>query len=277
MGRLDGKVAFITGAARGQGRAHAVRLAEEGASIIAVDICEQIDTVSYELGTMDELQETAKLVEDRDQRIVVAKADVRDRASMQSAVDKGIAEFGRLDIVSANAGIWSSAAFVDLDDQMYRDMIDVQMTGPWNTCKVTVPYLIEQDEGGSIIITSSVAGKKGFPHQAHYNMGKAAAILLMRTLANELAPNRIRVNTVNPFSTITKMIDNEFIWRAFAPDAENPSSDDMAGAMQAMNLLPIPWVQPEDISAAVAWLASDDARYVTGIDLDIDAGFMAKV
>lgn len=277
MGRLDGKVAFITGAARGQGRAHAIRMAEEGASIIAVDICEQIDTVSYELSTMEELQETAKLVEDTDQRIVVAKADVRDRASLQAALDKGLAEFGRLDIVSANAGIWSSAAFVDLEDDMYQDMIDVQMKGPWNTCKVTVPKLIEQDQGGSVIITSSVAGKKGFPHQSHYNMAKGAAIMLMRTLANELAPNSIRVNTVNPFSTITKMIDNEFIWRAFAPDAENPSSDDMAGAMQAMNLLPIPWVQPVDISNAVVFLASDEARYITGIDLDVDAGFMAKV
>ena len=158
MGRLAGKVAFITGASRGQGRSHAVRMAEEGADIIAVDICEQIGTVPYELGTMEELEETMALVEKADQRCVIAKADVRSLPELQAAVAKGVAELGRLDIVSANAGIWSAAPFTDMPEQTYRDMIDVQMHGAYYTCQATVPQLLKQGTGGSIIITSSTAG-----------------------------------------------------------------------------------------------------------------------
>ncbi len=275
--RLEGKVAFITGAARGQGRAHAIRMAEEGADIIGVDICEGIGSVPYELGTMEELKETAELVEKLDRRMTVAKADVRDLGQLQAAVAAGVAEFGRLDIVSANAGIWSAALFTDMPEQTYRDMIDVQMHGAYNTCQATVPQLISQGTGGSIVITSSVAGLKGFPNQVHYNMAKHGVVGLMRSLANELAPHFIRVNSVHPSATFTKMIDNPAIHSAFAPGVENPQLADFGDTFVGFNLLPIPWMEAVDISNAVLFLASDEARYITGVTLPVDSGFMAKV
>jgi SDR family mycofactocin-dependent oxidoreductase len=276
MGKLDGKVALITGAARGQGRAHAIRLAAEGADIIAVDICAPIDTVPYALSSADDLNETAARVEELDRRIVAQQADVRDREALGAAVREGIAELGRLDIVVGNAGIWSNAPFVDMTDQMYHDMIDVQLHGNYNLAKVTVPQLIAQGEGGSVILISSTAGMRGFPNQIHYNVAKHGVVGLMRSLANELAPHFIRVNTIHPSSVNTKMIQNEAIWSAFAPGVENPTVDDFGDTFTAMNLLPIPWMEPSDISGAVAWLASDDARYVTGITLPVDAGYLAK-
>jgi SDR family mycofactocin-dependent oxidoreductase len=277
MGRLEGKVAFITGAARGQGRSHAVRMAQEGADIIAVDICQQIDSVPYELSTEADLAETVRLVEELDRRIIARPADVRDPASLKAALDEGVSELGHLDIVSANAGIWATASFVDMSDEMYRDGIDVMMHGPYNTCRVAVPHLIEGGKGGSIVITSSTAGLKGFPRQAQYNMAKHGVVGLMRTLANELAPHFIRVNTVHPSSVLTKMIDNDAIHRAFAPGVENPKIEDFGDAFTAMNLLPIPWMEPVDISNAVLFLASDESRYITGVTLPVDAGFMEKV
>jgi SDR family mycofactocin-dependent oxidoreductase len=276
MGKLDGKVAVVTGAGRGQGRAHAVRLAADGADIIAVDICAPIETVPYDLSSADDLQETVALVEKLDRRIVASQADVRDRAALGSAIQDGIAQLGRLDIIVGNAGIWSNAPFVDMSDQMYHDMIDVQLHGNYNLCKVTVPHLVEQGAGGSIILISSTAGMRGFPNQVHYNVAKHGVIGLMRSLANELAPHFIRVNTVHPSSVNTKMIQNETIWNAFAPGVENPTVDDFGDTFTAMNLLPIPWMEPSDISGAVAWLASDDSRYVTGVTLPVDAGFLAK-
>lgn len=278
MGRLENKVAFVTGAARGQGRAHCVKMAREGADIIATDICEQIDTVPYDLATWQDLEETARLVEKEGQRIVFRKADVRDRSSLEAAVKDGVAELGRLDIVVPNAGIWGpNHPFVDMPDDAMTNMVDVQMYGPYNTCKATVPYLIEQGEGGAIVILCSTAANKGFLHQVHYNMAKTAVVGLMRTLAQELAPHFIRVNTVNPSSTNTTMIQNPAIWSAFAPGVENPTTDDFGHIFTNMNLLPIPWMEPEDTANAVAFLASDEARYITGIELPVDAGFLAKV
>jgi SDR family mycofactocin-dependent oxidoreductase len=276
MGKLDGKVAVITGAGRGQGRAHAVRLAQEGADIIAVDICAPIQTVPYELSSLDDLQETVALVEQLDRRIVARAADVRDREALGTAVRQGVAQLGRIDIVIGNAGILSYAPFVEMTDQMYHDMIDVQLHGNYNLCQVTVPQLIEQGDGGSIILISSTAGMRGFPNQVHYNVAKHGVVGLMRSLANELAPHFIRVNTVHPSSVNTKMIQNETIWNMFAPGVENPTLDDFGEAFTALNLLPIPWLEPSDISAAVAWLACEDSRFVTGVTLPVDAGFLAK-
>jgi SDR family mycofactocin-dependent oxidoreductase len=277
MGRLDGKVAFITGAARGQGRSHAVRMAQEGADIIAVDICADVASVPYDLGTTDDLAETARLVEQLDRRIVTAQADVRELGELQAAVDRGTAELGRLDIVCANAGIWSHAPFVDMTDEAYHDMININQHGPYYTCKATVPYLLEQGQGGSIIITSSSAGRKGFPNHAHYSSAKHANVGLMRTLAMELAPNFIRVNTIHPTSVFTRMNQNPAMWELFAPGVENPTYDDFGATFTSLNALPVPWVEAVDISNAVLFLASDEGRYVTGIQLPVDAGFHEKM
>jgi SDR family mycofactocin-dependent oxidoreductase len=277
MGRLDGKVALITGAARGQGRSHAVRMAEEGADIIASDLCAEVETAPFEQASWEDLEETARLVEELDRRIVFDRADVRSPEELKAVVAKGVDALGRLDIVSANAGIWSHAPLVEMSDQMYHDMIDVNQHGVFNTCRATVPVLLEQDEGGSIVITSSTAGRKGFPNHAHYASAKHAVVGLMRTLANELAPAFIRVNTVHPSSVFTKMNQNPAMWELFAPGVENPTYEDFGQTFTDLNLLPIPWVEPVDISNAVLFLASDEARYITGIQLPVDAGFHEKL
>lgn len=277
MGRLDGKVAFITGAARGQGRSHALRMAQEGADIIAVDIAEQMSTVPYAMGTQEDLDETVRQIEALDRRIVARKADVRDGEALRTAVDEGVAELGRLDIVSANAGIFSNGTADELTEEQWNDMIEVNLSGVWRTCKVAIPHL-RAAGGGSIIITSSTAGLQGYPNFAHYVSAKHGVVGLMRTLALELAPDMIRVNSVHPTSVDTDMIQNENLYALFAPDLEpNQRTREALGErFQAMNALPIPWVEPVDISNAVLWLASDEARYVTGVTLPVDAGSTTK-
>jgi (+)-trans-carveol dehydrogenase len=274
-GRVEGKVAFVTGAARGQGRSHAIRLAEEGADIIAVDLCGQVDSVPYPMSTPDDLAQTVKEVESLDRRIVATQADVRDAGALKSALDAGVAELGRLDIVCANAGIFSFST-EELTEQAWRDMIDINLTGVWHTTKAAVPHLVEGGRGGSIILTSSTAGLKGFPNFAHYVSAKHGVVGLMRTLALELAPHSIRVNSVHPTSVNTDMIQNDATYRLFAPDIENPTRDQVAPRFGEMNALPINWVEARDISNAVLFLASDEARYITGVTLPVDAGFMVK-
>jgi SDR family mycofactocin-dependent oxidoreductase len=279
MGRVEGKVAFITGAARGQGRSHAVRLAQEGADIIAVDVAEEIDSVKrfYPGASEEDLAETVKQVEDLDRRIVAAKADVRDYEALKKALDDGVAQLGRVDIVSANAGIFLFGDQTHLvTEQDWQDVIDINQTGVWHTCKAAIPHLVDQGTGGSIIITSSTAGLKGIPNTAAYTASKHAVVGLMRTLANELAPHRIRVNTVHPTSVATTMVLNESTYRLFMPDAEHPTKEEAAEVFETTNALPIPWVEPVDISNAVLFLASDEARYVTGTELKVDAGFTVK-
>ena len=277
MGRLDGKVAFVTGVARGQGRSHALRLAEEGAQIVGVDLCDQIPTVPFAMGTSEDLEQTASMVEDLDRRIVAREADVRDGAGLQAVVEEGISEFGHIDIVCANAGIFSSAPTWELTREQWQDMIDVNLTGVWKTCKAVAPHMIERGQGGSIVITSSTAGIKGFPGTAHYTSAKHGVVGLMKTLANELAPHMVRVNTVNPTGVDTPLLHNDAIYRLFLPDEENPTREQFGEAYTQLNMLPIPWVESRDISNAVLWLASDEARYVTGVVLPVDAGFTQKV
>ncbi len=274
-GRVEGKVAFITGAARGQGRSHAIRLAEEGADIIAVDICQQLDTVPYAMATPDDLAETVKRVEALDRRIVATQADVRDYGALKGALDAGVAELGRLDIVCANAGIFSFTT-EELYERMWKDMIDVNLTGVWHTTRAAVPHLVEGGRGGSIILTSSTAGLMGFPNFAHYVSAKHGVVGLMRTLALELAPHMIRVNSVHPTSVDTDMIQNKATYELFAPDLENPTREQVGERFQALNALPIKWVEPRDISNAVLFLASDEARYITGVTLPVDAGSTQK-
>jgi (+)-trans-carveol dehydrogenase len=274
-GRVQGKVAFITGAARGQGRSHAIRLAQEGADIIAVDVCEDVDTVPYHGATQEDLAETVKAVEALDRRIVASKADVRDYASLKSALDDGVAQLGRLDIVSANAGIFSTAPTAELTEEEWGQMIDINLSGVWRTCKAAIPHLIANN-GGSIIITSSGAGLKGFPNFAHYVSAKHGVVGLMRTLALELAPHSIRVNSLHPTNVNTDMIQNEAMYKLFVPGSENPTKEEFAAVSQSMQALPIPWVEPVDISNALLFLASDEGRYITGVTFPVDAGITQK-
>ena len=276
MGRVEGKVALITGAARGQGRSHAVRLAQEGAEIVAVDICAQLDSVPYPGATSEDLATTTKLVEDLDRRVLARQADVRDTNAMKAVVEEAIAEFGHIDIVCANAGIGSSAASSwEISDESWQEVLDVNLTGVWKTAKAAIPHMIEHGQGGSIIITSSVAGLVAHSNMSPYVAAKHGLVGLMRALAIELAPHSIRVNTVHPAAVDTPMIDNAAVRQLFLPDALNPSREEASQLMKVMNALPIPWVESVDISNAVLWLASDEARYVTGITLPIDAGSTA--
>jgi (+)-trans-carveol dehydrogenase len=277
MGRVEGKVAFITGAARGQGRSHAVRLAEEGADIIAIDICEAIPENPYPPATEEDLAETVRRVEALDRRIVAEKADVRNFDQLKAVLDRGVAELGRLDIVAANAGI--SGRFnrsEDIPDDEWSNMLDINLSGVWRTCKAAIPHLKAGGRGGSIILTSSDAGLFAYENISHYVSAKHGMVGLMRTLALELAPDMIRVNSIHPTTVDTPMVNNEAVFKLFRPDLEHPTQDDFAEAATAMNALPIPWVEAVDISNAVLWLASDEARYVTGVTLPVDAGAFVK-
>lgn len=276
LDRVKDKVAFITGAARGQGRSHAVRLAEEGADIIAVDLVAQVDSVEYPLSTPEDLDETVALVATTGRRIVAQPADVRDQAALDRVVAEGLRQFGHIDIVCANAGIASFGPSWELSEGTWQDMIDINLTGVWHTVKAAVPSMIEAGRGGAIVLVSSVAGLKGLANIAHYVSAKHGLVGLMRSLANELAPYAIRVNTVHPTNVNTPMVINETTFRAFRPDLADPSETDIRSAMTAMQAMPIPWVEPADVSNAVLWLVSDEARYVTGATLPIDAGMLAK-
>jgi SDR family mycofactocin-dependent oxidoreductase len=276
MGRLDGKVAFITGAARGQGRSHALRLAEEGADIIALDICDRVRSNVAPPATEEDLAETVKEVEARDRRIVSSVADVRNFAAVKAAVENGVAELGRLDVVVANAGVWTYGPGHELTEEEWGDVIDVNLTGVWHTCKAAIPTLIEQGNGGAITITSSVMGLEPTYNLSHYVAAKHGTVGLMKTLALELAPHSIRVNTVNPGTVNTKLVHNEPTYALFAPDLTDPTREQIAERMGAFAALPVPWVEPVDVSNAVLFLSSDEARYITGVALPVDAGVMVK-
>jgi SDR family mycofactocin-dependent oxidoreductase len=273
MGRVEGKVALVTGAARGQGRAHAIRLAEEGADVIAVDFCGEMATAPYAMGTADDLAETVKAVEALDRRIVARQADVRDLAALEAAVAEGVAELGHLDVVVANAGICSFAPTWELTEQAWQDMLDVNLTGVWKTAKVTVPILLEQGHGGSVVLTSSIAGLIAFPNLGHYTAAKHGVTGLMRTLAVELAPHMIRVNSVHPTTVDTPMVNNPGMYSLFmGPDGAGASRAEAEVGLRALNGMPIPWVDPVDVSNVVLWLASEESRYVTGSTQVVDAG-----
>jgi (+)-trans-carveol dehydrogenase len=276
-GRVEGKVAFITGAARGQGRAHAVRLAQEGADIIAIDICKQIDSVQIPLSTPEDLAETADLVKGHNRRIYTAEVDTRDFDALKAAVDAGVEQLGRLDIIVANAGIGNGGATLDKTSEVdWTDMIDVNLGGVWKTVKAGVPHILAGGRGGSIILTSSVGGLKAYPHTGHYVAAKHGVVGLMRTFAVELGAQNIRVNSVHPTNVNTPLFMNEGTMKLFRPDLENPGPEDMKVVGQLMHTLPIGWVEPEDIANAVLFLASDEARYITGVTLPVDGGSCLK-
>ena len=276
-GRAEGKVAFITGAARGQGRSHAVRLAADGADIIAVDICHDVEG-ALPMATPDDLAETVKLVEALDRRIVATQADVRDFEALKAAVDEGVAQLGRLDIIVANAGIASIGGPVQsMDAANWKHTIDINLTGLWHTARAGIPHLLAGGRGGSIVLTSSVGGMHAMPNMSHYVSAKHGVVGLMRSLAVELGQHGIRVNSVHPTNVNTPMFMNEGTFKVFRPDLENPGPDDVAAiAAQFMHVLPVGWVEPEDVSNAIAFLVSDEARYITGVTLPVDAGALIK-
>lgn len=272
VGRLAGKVALITGAARGQGRSHAVRLAEEGATIVATDLCEQLDNVGYPLATPEDLKDTVRLVEKHDQRCLAIKADARDRQQMDDVVTRAIAEFGKIDILAVNHGILIAEPWDQWSDRDWNDVIDTNLNGVWNATRPVLPHMVEQGSG-SIIFTASVSGLLAQVGMLPYNASKHGVVGLMRSLAATMGPHNIRVNTVCPGNVGSPMLLNDMIASMFAGGDPDATIDDIRFPAQAMNLLPIPWVEPVDVSHAVLFLASDEARYITGTNLTVDAGF----
>jgi SDR family mycofactocin-dependent oxidoreductase len=274
---VAGKVAFISGAARGQGRSHAVRLAQEGADIIAVDICGPIDNLAYPHSTPADLAETADLVKGHNRRIVTAQVDVRDYDALKAAVDSGVEQLGRLDIIVANAGIGTFGNKLHkIREDIWQDMIDVNLSGVWHTVKAGVPHIIAGERGGSIVLTGSVGSHKAMAYTGHYIAAKHGVIGLMRAFAVELGQHMIRVNSVHPSQVNTPMTMNDVTFKLFRPDLENPGPEDFAPFSQMTHTLPVPWVEAIDISNAVLFLASDESRYVTGVSLPVDAGALLK-
>lgn len=264
-GRVEGKVAFVTGAGRGQGRAHAVRLAEEGADIIAVDVLEDYPSVSYGMSTQGDLDQTVKDVEALDRRIIAMKADVRDKDALQAAVDEGVAQLGHLDVVVANAGICSLQTWDEVTPQIWQDTLDTNLTGVWNTMVVTIPHLLANG-GGSIIATGSTAALKGLPWFTPYVAAKHGVVGIIESIANELGSKNIRANSVHPTGTDTPMI------QSFGSMDELIAREPNIGPI-FMNTYPVPaLMEPRDVSNAVLFLASDESRYVTGLSLAVDAG-----
>jgi SDR family mycofactocin-dependent oxidoreductase len=275
VGRVEGKVALVTGAARGQGRNHALRLAEEGADVILLDICEDLPTIPYPLGTEDELRETAESVEKLDRRVSWAKVDIRDADLMNEVVAKAVSDLGGLDIVSAGAGVCGYGSVLDLTVQEWKEQIDVNLTGAFNTAKATIPHILAQGRGGSVIFTASTCGLEVVQGIGHYNASKHGVVALTKTLAIELGPQNVRVNALCPTNVATPMVQNDATWRLFFPDVENPSQANAEAPdsiVRQMHVIPIPWIEPDDVTAGLLYLASDDGRYVTGSTMVIDAG-----
>jgi SDR family mycofactocin-dependent oxidoreductase len=267
---MNGKVAFIPGAARGQGREHARVLAKHGADIALVDIADQIDTVPYPLGTSSDLRETAELVTQSGRRAIEIMADVRSLDAMQRAARQTVEELGRIDIVLGNAGIFSFAKHTwDLTEQQWDDVVDVDLKGCWTVAAAVIPHMLAGGNGGTIVFTSSVSGLKGVASTGHYVAAKHGLVGLMRTLAIELAPHRIRVNCVHPTAVRTTMSQNPAMQTCLEYQLDQ-------GSNTMQNLLPVELLEPEDVSSAILWLVSDSARYVTGISLPVDAGFLIK-
>jgi (+)-trans-carveol dehydrogenase len=275
-GRFANRIALVTGAARGQGRSHVVRFAAEGADVIAIDICRQLESADYGLATEEDLAETVRLAEHSGTRVVPGIADVRDHTELGAAIDSAVAELGGLDIVSVNAGIVGPLVPVaDTADAGWADVLAVNLTGAFNTARATVAHLRDRG-GGAIIFTSSVAGVQGVANLGPYVASKHGVIGLMRTMAVELGPENIRVNAVLPTSVPTPMLLNEPMYRLLRPDLESPGANDVLDVLRTLQLLPVPFVGTEDVTSAVLWLASDEARMITGVAFPVDAGALLK-
>jgi SDR family mycofactocin-dependent oxidoreductase len=273
MGMLDGKVALITGGSRGQGRAHAVTSAREGADVIIVDIADQMATVPYKMATPDDLEETVKLVEACDRRALAIKADVRSQQQLDQAVARGIAELGKIDILIANAGIWTQAPFWELTDDQWEEMIGVNLTGVWKSAKAVAPHMIERGSG-SIVITSSTNGWEAGLNYAHYVAAKHGVIGLMKNIALELAPHGIRCNSISPGAIKTPMTDHPGAWDMFAGHEGGTEQDMMEGGYHFAALKGTTFMDPQVIADTALYLNSSLAAKVTGVTIPVDAGHL---
>jgi len=276
-GRLQGKVAFISGAARGQGRAHAVRMAEEGADIIAFDAAGPVPSQGAPAASVADLDETVRQVEKLDRRIVAHRADASDLDAVTAVLDQGLTEFGRIDIVVANAGVQGNPApIAQTSAEEWQGVLATNLTGVFNTVRAAVPHLIEGGRGGSISLVSSSIALRAQPGLGPYGSAKTGVIGLMRALALELGEHSIRVNSIHPTTVNTPMLINDINFRLFRPDLENPQLEDVVPVYRTLNVLPVPWVEAEDIANAVIFLASDEGRFITGVALPVDAGYALK-
>jgi SDR family mycofactocin-dependent oxidoreductase len=274
--RFEGRVVFISGAARGQGRSHAVGFAREGARIIAVDICDDLPHAPYPGATEADLDQTVRLVEAVGGAMHAEVADVRDYLPTKEALARGVERFGRLDVILANAGTYSPMPVQLAPIESWKETVEVNLTGVFHTVKAGLRTMVEQADGGAIVITSSTAGLKGFYGAPAYNAAKHGVVGLMRSLALELAPNQIRVNSVHPTTVDTPMIRNDVFPRLMRHDLAEPDMDDVAEALREQQPMDVPWIEAEDVTNAILWLCSDEARYVTGVAMPIDAGALVK-
>jgi SDR family mycofactocin-dependent oxidoreductase len=275
-GRLAGRVVLVTGAARGQGRSHCLRLAEEGADVIAVDLCAPVPGTDYPPPAITDLDATAEAVRALGRRVVARVGDVRDAEALSDLVGRASAELGGVDLVVANAGIAVAAPAAEHPAGLWQSVIDTNLTGVWNTVQAALPHLLSRGRGSIVVTSSANGGLKAPPHLAAYAASKFGVVGLVRSLAHELGPRGIRVNAVHPTAVSTPMIHNEATYRLFAPHVADPGPDDVAPVFAQFHSLPVPWIEPGDVSNAVLWLASDEARYVTGISLPVDAGLSAR-
>jgi len=278
MGRVQGKVAFVTGAGRGQGRSHCLALAREGARIVACDVASgTLPGVEYPLATLADLEETERLVKEAGGEIVIAEADVRDRAAIDLVVQQGLDAFGFIDVVVANAGVFTWGEAEDLSWEGWHTVIDINLHGTWHTVQACLPQMLERGKGGSIMMTASQIATRGQSNAVGYAASKAGIVGMMRALAAELAPQGIRVNTIHPSTVYTGMILNEPVYKVFRPDLENPTKEHMDAELRPFHMLPVAALEPIDVSNAVLYLASDESRYVTSLKLAVDAGSTQKL
>lgn len=274
MNRFEQKVVLVTGGGRGQGRSHAIAFAEEGADVVVCDLASDIDTVPYPLSSSADLDETVRLVEQTGRKCVAVTADVRSAADMADVVTTGLDAFGRIDVLVANAGIAGIARIAEMTEAEWVNMIDVNLSGVFRAIRAVLPHMIER-RSGAIVATSSIVGRQGAENIGHYVAAKWGVIGLVKSVAMEVANDGIRANAVCPTSVGTEMIFNEPFEQLFLPDIDQPSPEEVRDAYKALHPLPIPWLEPVDVSKSVLFLASDAARFITGEALSIAAGWNA--
>jgi SDR family mycofactocin-dependent oxidoreductase len=272
---LEGKVALVTGGARGQGRAHALTLAGRGADVVVLDIAAPVRTTTYEMATVDDLEHTRALVEKTGRRCLALQVDVRSTEQVEGAVADAVAQLGRLDIVVANAGICRLATFGEITDEIWDEMIGINLTGVFKTFRATVPHLVAQG-AGRCVATASMSGRGGAANLAHYSAAKAGVVNLVKSMALELAGTGVTANVVCPTTVDTPMIHNAPMYSVFAPDVAEPTTEVVRPRYAGLNPMGVPWMDPQEVANAVAFLVSDQADYVNGTVLEVSAGISAR-